>query len=142
MHVWRKYIYYSKETAPQTHDAGKSAGHLPSNNIDNRIPHDRPLFQLIYHLFSSAWVCQQGSNRNLSVAHLSSMSQLSEPNASISVNFWLLLPLGYALGLLFNLAIFKLLTIFFFFFGGGEVFKMWPCGSKKFKTLLTLQINK
>ncbi len=28
---------------------------------------------------------------------------ISEPNAWISFNFWLLLPLGYALGCIFNL---------------------------------------
>ena len=32
-----------KETAPQTHDAGKSAGQLSSNNIDNRMPLNQPI---------------------------------------------------------------------------------------------------
>ncbi len=34
----KKYIQVRKETAPQIHDAGKSAGPLPSNNIDNCMP--------------------------------------------------------------------------------------------------------
>ena len=52
----KKYIHVQarKETAPQTHDAGKSAGPLPSNNIGTCMPLNRPLLQPIYRLFSSS----------------------------------------------------------------------------------------
>ena len=62
---------------------------------------------------------------------------ISEPNALISFNFWLLLPLGHMLKQLFSFSKFFFLFFLRIFF----VFvNMRPCGSKNFKTLLLLQI--
>ncbi len=46
-------------------------------------------------IFNSAWLCQQSSwNQNLSVV---CVAIISVPNARITFEFWLLLPLGYTL---------------------------------------------
>ncbi len=58
---------------------------------------------------------------------------ISEPNARISVKFWLLLPLGYTLGhgKKWGRRYFRIFFVFV---------NIAPYGSKSFKTLLVLQI--